>query len=84
MSDISIKNIVQPEAEVLRLQYAGQFNSGQRPVTGCPHPISAIQHFVDDTGETKRNGRPINLLICTICQTEGRLVMFDGVTACDG
>lgn len=84
MTEHSIKNIADPEARIMRAKLKAQAAAGVIKKTGCPHPVSALQQYIDDTGYVHREGKPINLLVCTICKTELRIVGYDGVEAMDG
>lgn len=78
------RNIADPDPSILRAQFRNQYAAGDRTRTGCPHPVSAIQFYEDVRSYRDKQGRPTNLCVCTICNTPGRMVMFDEVEAKDG
>lgn len=78
-----IKHIDSPDAGIIRAREAARAKSGAVAVTGCPHPVSAIDWVIDDNGQVGRNGRPLNLFVCGICGGLLRLVDFNGVEAKD-
>lgn len=80
----TIRTIPDPDPKILRMQYANKQRAGEFKPTGCPHPISAMEQAVDDTGYAHRHHRPTNMFFCSICKTPGRLVMYDGVEPSDG
>lgn len=84
MADRGIKNIPDPDPRILRMQYAGKQKAGEIQPTGCSHPCSALEQMVDDMGYVHRQGRPTNLLYCSICKVPLRIVAYDGVEAADG
>lgn len=85
MADDTIKRINDPDPMLLRRSLRGQASEGKlQPTNGCPHPISALQQYVDETGYRHRDGRPTNLFACSICHMHGRIIMFDGIEARDG
>lgn len=83
MDDI-VKNRNDYEATVVRNMQRAHAADGTLPVAKCPHPISAVEQFVDDMGYRNRYMRPTNLFQCTICNQYLCLVDFHGREAKDG
>ena len=83
MSD-ALKHINNPEPFIVRAREAGRARDGALPKTLCPHPVSAVEQYVDDDGLVGRNGRPTNLFQCMLCNNLLRLVDFHGKEATDG
>lgn len=83
MSDF-VKRIDSPDAAVVRMRELARAKAGKVVNTGCPHPVSAIEQFVDDAGYVGRNDKPVNLFMCTICSSLLRLVDYNNTEAQDG
>ena len=83
MSDI-LKHISNPDPEIVRLRESARGKAGQVKVSGCLHPMSAIDWVVDDDGSIGRQSRPTNLFVCSACSGLLRLVDFNGKEALDG
>jgi hypothetical protein len=79
----SLKYLNSPDAEIIRARESARAKAGAVPVTGCPHPVSAIDWVIEDNGQVNRNGRPLNLFVCGVCGGLLRLVDFNGVEAKD-
>jgi hypothetical protein len=77
-----MKNIPNPEPWILRAQAKGQVKAGAYKKTLCPHPVSAVDQFVDQ--EPGRVDRPTNLFQCSICNSFLWLVDPHGTEAKDG
>ena len=82
MTDI-IKHINSPDGSIIRAREAARAKAGEVPNVGCPHPVSAIEWVVDDDGRVDRNGKPLNLFVCGVCNGLLRLVDFNGREAQD-
>lgn len=83
MTDI-LRHIENPDPEILRRKEEARARSGAVVTNGCPHPMSAVEQFVDDDPGTSRNARPTNLFLCGVCRNFLRLVDFNGTEAKDG
>lgn len=81
--DTTIKHIENPDPMLARLRESARAKSQAMPHNGCPHPMSALSHFVDRTGTTDRYDRPTNLFQCELCHNLLRVVDFWGNEASD-
>lgn len=83
--DSTVKNLSGAEIDprLWRAKEKARAAAGELPQTACPHPISAIEQFVDEEPGA-RYYRPTNLFMCTICKQMLRLVDFNGKDAIDG
>lgn len=77
-----VKNIGNPESHLLWAKESAAAKDGRLPANACPHPISAIEQYVDE--EPGREGRPTNLFACGICHRLLRLFDAHGKEALDG
>jgi hypothetical protein len=77
-----IKQIGNPESNLLWAKERAAAVDGRMPLTPCPHPMSAIEQFVDE--EHGREGRPTNLFACGVCKRLLRLIDAHGKEALDG
>lgn len=59
-----VKAVEHPEPYLLRRQYIGQARAGEYPKTLCPHPVQAVQQFVDD-----KTNQQANLFVCSVCNS---------------
>lgn len=66
-NDELVRPVRNPEAFVLREKYRGAATRGDLTRTGCAHPLSSLQQYVDDDPVVGRNGRPVNLFVCGVC-----------------
>lgn len=76
------KQLTNPESVILWGKQVAAAKDGRLPPTECPHPMSAIDLYVDE--EAGREGRPTNLFECTICHRLLRLVDAHRKEATDG
>lgn len=63
----TIKPIYNPEAFVLRSKAKAAAERGEIQKSGCPHPISQIEQYMDDDPLRKREGKMVNLFECGAC-----------------
>jgi len=77
-----VKQVVNPESYLLWAKQVAAAKDGRMPPSACPHPLSAVEIYVDDT--PGREDRPTNLFECTICHRLLRLFDAHGKESSDG
>ncbi len=82
--DQVLRHIPNPEAHLLREKAYLAAQAREYPRKGCPHPISAIEQYLDDDPSAHRESRPTNLFECSICHSLLWLVSPYGEAASDG
>lgn len=70
---------IHPDAQLMRKSEVGAAMS--RPAPACPHPLSAVEQFVDD--EPGQANKPVNLWQCTVCKSLIWLVDAHGKAVSD-
>jgi hypothetical protein len=83
MADI-VTHIGNPDPIILRDQAIAAALDGRKQATACPHPISAIEQFVDEEPGRERYARPTNLFQCGVCRELLYLVDPFGRPAAEG
>jgi hypothetical protein len=78
-----LKPMFNIEAEIIRNKALAAAKRGEYPRSGCPHPVQAVEQFIDEDPSTRRNGRPTNLFECTICHSLLWLINPYGEAASD-
>jgi hypothetical protein len=80
----SLKHLPSPDPRIVRARLKAAAKAGEIPVSPCPHPVSAIQQYIDEVATRDRYSRPTNLFECMLCHQQLRLVDFNGKDAKDG
>lgn len=83
MADI-ISHIGDPDPVILRDKDLAAALDGRMPPNACPHPMSAMEQFVDEEPGRARSGRPTNLFQCGVCHRLLWLVDAFGKPAAEG
>lgn len=68
-NDQLLKPIYNPEAFIMRDKFVGAARRGDLPRKGCTHPLVYLQQYIDDDPAVKRDGKPVNLFVCGVCET---------------
>lgn len=77
-----VRHIGNPESSILWSKERSAAADGRMPPTPCPHPVSAIEQYIDE--EHGREDRPTNLFACGLCHRHLRLADAHGKEAMDG
>ena len=64
-----LRHLDKPEPRLLRIRAIHQALAGEYKKTECPHPLSRIGQFVDDTGSVVRPEDFVNMFECHDCHS---------------
>lgn len=67
-NDTLVKPIYNPEAWVIRSKYRGAAERADLERTQCRHPLHLLQQFIDEEPSRPRDGNPVNLFVCGVCE----------------